>query len=121
LAANQARLEAAPRRVEAARLDARLARLDAHLVVAGSRTARAALHTTAASSGALGLVAARVDAADPARALARGWSLTRTADGRLVRRATDLSAGEAIVTTFASGQARSTVTDISTTTPGDPS
>ena len=118
LAANHARLEAAPRRVEAARLDARLARLDAHLVTAASRTARAASQTTAAAQGALDLAAARVDAADPARALARGWSLTRTADGRLVRRAADLSAGEDIVTTFASGAARSTVTDISTATAG---
>jgi exodeoxyribonuclease VII large subunit len=120
LAASQARLDAAPRRVEAARLDARLARLDAHLTAAGSRAARAALQTTTASSGALDLLAARVDAADPARALARGWSLTRTADGRLVRRAADLVAGQAIVTTFASGEARSTVTDVSTTIPGDP-
>lgn len=118
LAAGQSRLEAAPRRVEAARLDARLARLDAELVGAGSRAARAAQHTTATSEGALDLLAARVDAADPARALARGWSLTRTADGRLVRRAGDLAAGQAIVTTFASGEAASTVTDISTPAPG---
>jgi exodeoxyribonuclease VII large subunit len=104
--------------VEAARLDARLARLDAQLVVGASRTARAAAQTTAAAVGALDVLAARVDAADPARALARGWSLTRTADGRLVRRAGDLTAGQAIVTTFASGEARSTVTDISTATSG---
>jgi exodeoxyribonuclease VII large subunit len=118
LATNQSSLQDAPRRVEAARLDARLARLDAQLVVGASRTARAAAQTTAAAEGTLDVLAARVDAADPARALARGWSLTRTADGRLVRRAGDLTAGEDIVTTFASGTARSTVSDISTATSG---
>ena len=120
LAASHSRLEASSRRVEASRLDARLARADLELVVAASRTGRAALQATAASQGALDLLAARVEVCDPARALARGWSLTRTADGRLVRRAGDLAAGQAIFTTFASGQAASTVTDISTTSGDSP-
>ncbi|HVL03115.1 MAG TPA: exodeoxyribonuclease VII large subunit, partial [Acidimicrobiales bacterium] len=118
LAANSSRLTAGTRRMEAARLVARLTRADAALVSAGVRTARAALQTTAASEGALDLMAAQVDAVDPARALARGWSLTRTSDGHLVRRAGDLSAGDVLVTTFASGTAASSVTDISTTTSG---
>ncbi|MDP8987395.1 MAG: exodeoxyribonuclease VII large subunit, partial [Actinomycetota bacterium] len=55
--------------------------------------------------------------ADPARALARGWSLTRTADGRLVRRAGDVAPGDRLVTTLGDGVARSTVTE---TEPGRP-
>jgi exodeoxyribonuclease VII large subunit len=52
---------------------------------------------------------ARVRAHDPARALARGWSITRTADGRLVRDAAALAAGDVIVTTLAGGDVRSHV------------
>jgi exodeoxyribonuclease VII large subunit len=57
-----------------------------------------------------------LEAYDPRRQLARGWTLTHTADGRLLRRATDVAEGDALVTTFAGGTARSTVTDI---TPAD--
>jgi len=53
-----------------------------------------------------------LEAYDPSRQLARGWTLTRTADGRLVRDAGALSAGDNLVTTFASGTATSTVTDV---------
>jgi exodeoxyribonuclease VII large subunit len=52
---------------------------------------------------------ARIRAHDPQRALARGWSITRTADGRLVRDAASLAAGDAIVTTLAGGDVRSRV------------
>ena len=45
--------------------------------------------------------------------MARGWSITRTADGRVVRRADELAAGDEVVTTFASGAARSTVQEVS--------
>ena len=51
---------------------------------------------------------------DPKRQLARGWTLTRTADGRLVRDIASLAAGDALVTTFASGTAMSTVTEVTT-------
>jgi exodeoxyribonuclease VII large subunit len=52
---------------------------------------------------------ARVRAHDPQRALARGWSITRNADGRLVRDAASLSPGDEIVTTLAGGDVRSRV------------
>ncbi len=51
----------------------------------------------------------RVRLLDPALTMARGWSITRTADGRTVRTAADLQPGDEIVTTFASGTARSRV------------
>lgn len=53
-----------------------------------------------------------LDAYDPRRQLARGWTLTHTADGRLVRTVGDISEGDALVTTFATGEATSTVTEV---------
>jgi exodeoxyribonuclease VII large subunit len=56
-------------------------------------------------------VEARVRALDPRRALARGWSITTTAAGRIVRSPADVAAGDALVTRLAGGQVRSTVVD----------
>ena len=53
--------------------------------------------------------AVAVAAADPDRALARGWSITRRADGTLIRRAGDVAEGDVVVTTVADGVVRSTV------------
>lgn len=50
-----------------------------------------------------------VRGADPARALARGWSLTRKADGSLIRHTADLAAGDAVITTVADGDFTSRV------------
>ena len=52
---------------------------------------------------------ARVRVLDPVHAMARGWSLTRTTDGRIVRSATELQVGDDIVSVFADGEARSRV------------
>jgi exodeoxyribonuclease VII large subunit len=59
-------------------------------------------------------VAARVRLLDPAHTMARGWSITRTADGTIVRSADSLAAGTSIITTFAKGSARSRVEETST-------
>ena len=80
-------------------------RLDARSARVGALT-RARLRE---ASSRVDVLAARVDAADPTRLLARGWSLTRTADGRLVRSVTDVTAGTGLVTTLADGEVRSTV------------
>ena len=53
-----------------------------------------------------------LEAYDPRRQLARGWTLTRTADGRLVRGVDALGPGDVLVTTFATGSATSTVTEV---------
>jgi exodeoxyribonuclease VII large subunit len=53
--------------------------------------------------------AARAAVHDPSAALARGWSITRTADGRLVRSVADITPGTALVTTVADGRVASTV------------
>jgi exodeoxyribonuclease VII large subunit len=57
----------------------------------------------------LDAVAERVRLLDPVSTMARGWSITRTADGRAIRTADELQPGDEIVTTFASGTARSRV------------
>jgi exodeoxyribonuclease VII large subunit len=56
-------------------------------------------------------VDARVRALDPRRLLARGWSITRTDDGALVRSAATTQPGSRLVTTVADGELRSTVDD----------
>ena len=56
-------------------------------------------------------VEARARALDPARVLARGFSITHSAGGRLVRSPADAAVGTELVTTLADGEVRSTVTD----------
>jgi len=51
----------------------------------------------------------RVRAFDPARTLARGWSITHDRDGALVRSVVDIAPGTELVTTVADGELRSTV------------
>lgn len=58
---------------------------------------------------AVDAVEARVRALDPERALARGWSITRTTDGRVVRSPSDVAAGDVLVTQLGGGEVRSTV------------
>ena len=55
--------------------------------------------------------AARVSAYDPARALGRGWSITRTSTGTLVRSPADAPPGTDLVTTVAGGAVTSRVPD----------
>ena len=62
----------------------------------------------------LDAVTARVRLLDPVHTMARGWSITRNADGAIVRDADDLAAGTTIITTFAKGSARSRVEETST-------
>ena len=54
---------------------------------------------------------ARARAYDPARTLARGWSITRDAEGAVVRDADVVSVGDELTTTLARGTVRSTVTE----------
>ena len=55
-------------------------------------------------------VAGRLESLSPLAVLRRGYSLTqRTADGQIIRAATELSPGEEITTRFASGQAISRI------------
>jgi exodeoxyribonuclease VII large subunit len=54
-------------------------------------------------------LATRTAALDPARAVARGWSITRTAGGTVVRSRHDVAPGDHLVTTLADGLVTSTV------------
>jgi exodeoxyribonuclease VII large subunit len=56
-------------------------------------------------------VAARVRAHDPQHALARGWSITTTTEGTLVRSTADAPPGATLVTRVADGIVTSTVID----------
>ena len=55
---------------------------------------------------------AHLSVLDPARALARGWSITRTTAGSVVRRSTDVGPGDTLVTTLADGTVTSTVASV---------
>jgi exodeoxyribonuclease VII large subunit len=87
-------------------------RLDGH----GQRVDGDARRLRAATAGGLAgaerrlaTLAARADAVDPQRALARGWSITRTADGALVRDPAAVAPGTELVTTVAGGEVHSQV------------
>lgn len=87
-----------------------LARADQRLVDAQRRvlTRSGAVLDRAASR--LDVLDARVAAVDPAVQLARGWSITRRADGTLVRSVDDVDPGDTITTALAAGSIASTVT-----------
>ena len=80
----------------------RLDRASARLSVAGSHEIRHAQRH-------LDAIATRVRALDPARILRRGWSMTRRADGTLVRSVSDVSPGDDIVTHVSDGTLDSTI------------
>lgn len=76
---------------------------------AAERLLRGATLVVTRNSSLLDLAAARVSAADPAAALARGWSITRDARGRLVREPDAVTAGATLHTRVAGGTIISTV------------
>ncbi len=57
-------------------------------------------------------LATRARLLDPATTMARGWSITRTADGRTVRDASDVEPGTELVTLVARGRVHSRVHDV---------
>jgi exodeoxyribonuclease VII large subunit len=63
---------------------------------------------------ALASIGARLRALDPERTLARGWSITRTTDGRVVRSPDEVAPGDELLTQVAAGTVRSTVAPTST-------
>ena len=74
------------------------------------RIGRSTATAMRASSALLDVLTVRMHAVDPARTLARGWSITRTTGGTVVRRAADLTPGDTLVTTLAEGTVTTTVT-----------
>jgi len=88
------------------------------VAAAAVRLAQRPPRLLAAAERELRAVDAQVRALDPQRVLARGWSITRTADGRTLRSAADATAGDELVTILADGSVRSTVSADSA--PADP-
>ena len=81
----------------------RLERAQARLTLTARR------HIDAASA-ALAAADQRVQALDPARVLQRGWSITRHADGTVVRSVRDVRTGDALSTQITDGVLDSTIT-----------
>ena len=103
------RLDRSRRLLEPERLDRPLAGRQAELAAAVRRLARTSTTSTSTLTATLDLLGARASALDPVTALSRGWSITRTADGALVRRAAGLAPGTQLRTTLADGTVDSTV------------
>lgn len=103
------RLGAAGRRVSRERIGAALDRADASLDRASRRLSTTSTAVLERRTGRLDLLEAQVGAFDPNRALARGWSFARTADGRLVRSIADVAPGDELAVTVADGTVHTTV------------
>jgi exodeoxyribonuclease VII large subunit len=115
-------------RVRAAveRADERLATRHQRLAAASQRCAersqaridnatadlRRVSHRLDAAARSLDAVAERVRLLDPVTTLARGWSITRGPDGRVVRTTADLRVGDVVSTVVADGTIASRVEDI---------
>ncbi len=85
------------------------------LVAAGERrVSHRAPKAVADAERVLGAVEARLRALDPERTMARGWSITRGPDGRVVRSAGDVAPGDELTTIVVGGELRSQVTSAST-------
>jgi exodeoxyribonuclease VII large subunit len=82
---------------------------DVSLDLATRRLATRAPRLPAGADRRLDGLEAQLRAVDPARTLARGWSITRTSEGALVRDPADAEPGAALITTVAGGEVRSTV------------
>lgn len=88
-------------------------RADERLTDRIDRLRRRAPQLLAECSLAVDNLEKRVSLLDPVNVLARGWSITRTVDGRVVRSVEDARVGEALVTTLRDGTVSSTVVDTS--------
>lgn len=86
-----------------------LGRAEQFLAASAPQLGRRALRFANAQLDALQQYELRVRGLDPANTLARGWTLTTTADGRLVRSAAEVTGGDLIVTRFADGAATSRI------------
>ncbi len=93
--------------------------LEQRLDDTAARLARAAKVRLSQATQKLAEVSARLETLSPLQVLARGYSLTHTTDGRLVRDPHGLRPGDLLVTRVAAGVIRSLVTE-ARSTEGDP-
>jgi exodeoxyribonuclease VII large subunit len=87
----------------------RVRALEQRLDDTAGRLHRAARLRLTLATEKLSAAAARLETLSPLNVLQRGYSLTRTADGRLLRDAADVRPGDTIVTRLASGEVTSRV------------
>ena len=87
----------------------RLQRLEQRLDDTAGRLHRTARARLAAANEKLAATAARLETLSPLNVLGRGYSLTRTTDGRIVRDPSAVQPGDTIVTRVAGGEISSTV------------
>lgn len=87
----------------------RLALEQHRLDAAAERSTRGALNALRHETGRSEVHAARLRALDPARALARGWTITRDGSGSIVRSLRDVREGDTLVTQLVDGSVTSTV------------
>ena len=87
-----------------------LATRSSRLDVLSSRLGPSATAITAKENHRMEMLAQRVSAVDPQLMLSRGYSITTTADGKVVKDAAALASGMEITTRFSKGQVKSVVT-----------
>jgi exodeoxyribonuclease VII large subunit len=105
LATRLERVRSTPRR--------QLAGAAEQLAVRQERLRRRPPQLLAGSDRDLDAIAARLQLLDPANLLRRGWSITRTADGEVVRSAAQVGPNDVVVTRVADGELVSRITDTS--------
>lgn len=96
LGAQSKRLDETTRRLEAQRMDQKVAKASTILTGLRGRLDAAELSARTRAERRLSKVAAKLEALSPLSVLGRGYSLTWTAQGKLLRRAADVSAGDAV-------------------------
>ena len=82
---------------------------DVRLAQMSTRLATRPHQLLAAEERHVDALAARIRALDPVNVLARGWTITRHADGRIVRSPDDLDVDDVLITQFAAGTSTSRV------------
>jgi exodeoxyribonuclease VII large subunit len=110
-AARQRLTALAERRAFRSPLD-RVRDLERRLDDLGGRVHRSARAPLERSKVHLSAVAGRLGSLSPLNVLARGYSLTRTADGRVVRDARTVRVGDELVTRLAAGEVVSRVVEV---------
>jgi exodeoxyribonuclease VII large subunit len=74
--------------------------------------ARSSARMLERSTNELDTIAIRLADLDPATTMARGWSITRDPEGRVIRSIDDVTPGDQLTTTLADGTVRSTVDEL---------
>jgi len=80
------------------------------VVLAANRLGTRPLATLASHEQRIQSLEERVRLLDPVNTMARGWSITRTAEGKTLRSISDVAVGSEIVTMLRDGSVASTVT-----------